>query len=90
MTLPCLQQSPVRDCKKAHFFFFLAILRGLWDLLPNEGLDPGPQLWKRGVLTTRLPGNPENAYFFPASGGAAAGVVKGPGLRRQTVPTMAA
>ena len=25
-------KSPVRDWKKAYFFFFLAMLRGLWDL----------------------------------------------------------
>ena len=30
---------------------------GIWDLIPSEGLKPGPQQCKRGVGTTGLLGN---------------------------------
>ena len=42
------------------FFFFLFLLH--WQLvgsqLPDQGLNPHPQQWKRRVLTTGSPGNP--------------------------------
>ena len=43
----------------AFFFFLLATLHGMWDLIsPTRELNPHPLLWKGGVLTTRPPGKP--------------------------------
>ena len=41
---------------RALFFIFLAALCGMWDLPPNQGLNPCPLYWECGVLTTGLPG----------------------------------
>ena len=41
------------------FFFRLATLHGMWDLIsPTRELNPHPLQWKGGVLTTRPPGKP--------------------------------
>ena len=36
--------------------FFLATLRGMWDLVPGPGIEPGPLQWEHRVLTTGPPG----------------------------------
>ena len=46
------------------FSFFLAVLRGLWDLSSlTRDRTPGPRQWKHRVLTTGLPGNYLCNYF---------------------------
>ena len=48
---------------KKIFFPFLAMwLMGCW--LPNQGLNPWPQQWKHGVLTTGPPGNSQKWSYF--------------------------
>ena len=32
-------------------------------LVPRPGIKPGPQQWKRQVLTTGLPGNPSSRFL---------------------------
>ena len=36
----------------------------MWDLVPNQGLNPGPLPWKHGILTTGSPRNPPIGLFF--------------------------
>ena len=45
-----------------HFFFFLAVLpTACGILIPNQGSNPRPLQWKRGVLTT---GQPRKSQLF--------------------------
>ena len=39
------------------FFFFWPHCTVCWILVPWPGIEPSPQLWKHGVLTTGLPAN---------------------------------
>ena len=46
-------------------FFVLAMLCSLWDLsCPNQGSNPSPLQWKRGVLTTGPPGKSLNGVLI--------------------------
>ena len=44
-------------------FFLLAVRHSMWDLsFPDQGWNPWPLQWKRGVLTTGPPGIPYFSY----------------------------
>ena len=45
----------LQDAFCLFFFFFFAIPRGMWNF-PDQGLNPCPLQWKRGVLSTGPPG----------------------------------
>ena len=50
------------------FFLFLLFVWPRWAacgiVVPQPGIEPGPQQWKRQVLTTRLPGNSHEPQFL--------------------------
>ena len=48
---------------RALFFIFLAALCGMWDLPPNQGLNPCPLYCECAVLTTGLPGKSLRVLF---------------------------
>ena len=49
--------------------FFLAALRGLWDLSsPTRDRTRAPLQWKRGVLTTGPPGNSQKNLLTHETG----------------------
>ena len=43
------------------YFYFLATLHGMWDLVPQGGVDLQPLQWKHRILTTGPPG--KSQYF---------------------------
>ena len=56
-------------CVYTFFFFFFWSLHTVYGILvPDQGSNPGPLQWKRGVLTTGLPGNSLYLFFFNANG----------------------
>ena len=42
--------------KFLYFYLFLATPHGMWDLFPDQGLNPCPLYWKGRVLTAGQPG----------------------------------
>ena len=52
----------LRQCILGPLFYFLGAPRGLW--FTDHGLNPGPQQWKRRVLTTGPPGNSPLVLFI--------------------------
>ena len=46
------------------FHIFLAVLAACRISVPWPGIEPGPQQWKPGILTTRLPGNSLFSSFW--------------------------
>ena len=36
----------------------------MWDLIPDQGWNPGPLQWGHGVLATGQPGKPKRCFFF--------------------------